>query len=1120
MKQQKNIDSDKLKLNDEIVNFNWLNRFHNELNELLSDKNFKNFTHQKYFSLFCSSDTNSVNEGGKGKYIYDSFQAWNDNFFWVTNVYYDYSKKLYRIDRDKQTFSEFYRDDDNNWQRFKLIGKVFITRETKQKEHKEEKESEVGITEFFTTLIFSQKTKKNLLCIAIKKGEKYKLGFSKKRNGINPHFAEIDVIFPKKLIMQCIESVKNIIEKSRKRGEFGKTEKREIVLRLKDCLKEFQAKPDQNQKTIEKLNEFFHLGKPDHEGDEENINRFEEKGLLLQILVNIAFSPEGLKYIYFIPALCLEGFEAVGGIILATKKPIISEHISFLSRLVTSIYDDLSLLLLKQYADNVRTFGINSATASIMTRNFSHNIGSHILCKIKDKLNRLTESTKEQYKKRINAIQKLLGGGYQISGDNKNDYLRGVKHLITFLQERQDFIASITSDEDSPICSLNLKDHLFDFINIDWKTKRHGMPLTKSIFLEHIAESENIKRERLSFTFGKYNGKDGNTGNQSPNEDEQLLRKLDVAVPSGIMGRQAILSIIENFIRNSAKHSKTPKNGKLEINLYTPDLKFSNDNIELNEKHLNYDPYEYIKFSLSDNLGNYKDSSKIINIALHDNLIDKDGKFKPNYKGIKEMQISAAWLRKIHTYSIDSFKESYNDGPPVLSLAPDKSDNSQSVEYIFYLLRPKNILIIFNNEDEKKCFKTEELKKYGIDCFLKDELNGKKLRHFFCLFPKDLKDTEILPYRKQAYQLCSENCKIKINDATVLDFKVYNDSISIDHLSSLLDHFISDEFPHVLNSHKTIIGIGDGEAFNNVDSCGDENSLSNYDPPSLVIKRDTSGILDCIDHDKSNYLYILYLTHNDTRSQFLANLQKFLNNRDKIGFLEGISGGNSTNRIIRNSITLLKKNRFERLKLLEYSLCKVLIIDERIFDTLSSIPIDKVNGFNDNLHKQIEYIKKNNNSSIDPRDYEDNIFYYFLYGFKNIEIANMLVVDDEIAFFNLIGDKIFTINTTQKDITTYMSPPYDFLSIHQGLIDKIRDNSGLDIKGESDDNDSLEKIFKKDNKLWKQFIVHSGRSIPAQGDFFSYALFLQFASLEAALYDSKYTLADLFYSLTKSKRIY
>lgn len=203
--------------------------------------------------------------------------------------------------------------------------------------------------------------------------------------------------------------------------------------------------------------------------------------------------------------------------------------------------------------DLSKRHAMRSAIAAIMSRNGSHNIGSHVI-------NRVVEN------------MDLL---------NVQDH----KYFLRYLQQRMDFVAQISTD--FPRWSTS---HWFVMeIMKNFYSQKH--------LLNYIAESEGLKayeqngdkdtkEEKLQCiikSIKKYNCK---SSKEPPSYDESycefsdpeiidckykdgaqvLVCDLDIckadpngdikiAVPGGLVGFHALYTIIENFLRNSAKHN-------------------------------------------------------------------------------------------------------------------------------------------------------------------------------------------------------------------------------------------------------------------------------------------------------------------------------------------------------------------------------------------------------------------------------------------------------------------------------------------------------------------------------------------------------------------------------------
>ena len=112
--------------------------------------------------------------------------------------------------------------------------------------------------------------------------------------------------------------------------------------------------------------------------------------------------------------------------------------------IIKSIYiDDINKL--------VKTEAIKSAVAAIMSRNMSHNLGSHYLY--------YTKAHLESLASRVNS---------EISPD-----IRGAAKVLSYMQARMDYLATIISNDKYPYGPVNFKSQLYDELTIDDFSKRH-----------------------------------------------------------------------------------------------------------------------------------------------------------------------------------------------------------------------------------------------------------------------------------------------------------------------------------------------------------------------------------------------------------------------------------------------------------------------------------------------------------------------------------------------------------------------------------------------------------------------------------------------------------------------
>lgn len=187
----------------------------------------------------------------------------------------------------------------------------------------------------------------------------------------------------------------------------------------------------------------------------------------------------------------------------SSLSPIRLRHITYLLALITGENYNF-----ENGKEIVKEQSSKAAMAAIETRNLSHNLGSHVLSYL------------------IQNIKEWMGDEYSI-----------VK-LSQYLQHRMDFLAEVTTG--GPVWEMSMdfeEDILKEFIH-------------QEIILKYICHSEGIQLAPGSFDYG---------GERIDNSCKR------VSIPNGVIGKQGFYSLLENFLRNAAKHYKNDKEQELKI---------------------------------------------------------------------------------------------------------------------------------------------------------------------------------------------------------------------------------------------------------------------------------------------------------------------------------------------------------------------------------------------------------------------------------------------------------------------------------------------------------------------------------------------------------------------------
>ena len=298
---------------------------------------------------------------------------------------------------------------------------------------------------------------------------------------------------------------------------------------------------------------------------------------------------------------------------------------------------------------------VRTAAAAIMGRNMSHNIGSHVLARYSTKIGKDLDKTP----------------------DGKTDH-RG--DFLAYLQRRMDFLAEVaTSDQAFWSESLSLREQI-GRLNYNEQKKRFGP--NNPIILSYITGKSRIDGESLiaSVEWGSprvHCNSSPRVADQGPQHDYWI------ACPGGEVGIHALFVILENIIRNSARHGSSAGVADEAVRIFVDvedegdpkllKLEIIDPRAELNEKD---EPRAADEHPLL----------KKINGILEETLLDPDGAPNPHNWGVREMQICAHYLRGLSFFDL----EMRQGVSPVLKAGfhPLGGDR-HCLKYILYVQRPK-----------------------------------------------------------------------------------------------------------------------------------------------------------------------------------------------------------------------------------------------------------------------------------------------------------------------------------------------------------------------------------------------------------------------------------------------
>ena len=767
---------------------------------------------------------------------------------------------------------------------------------------------------------------------------------------------------------------------------------------------------------------------------------------------------------------------------------------------------------------------IKSAVAAIMSRNMSHNLGSHYLYYTKIHLERLAGTISSEYSPDV----------------------RGAAKVLAYMQARMDYLATIISNDKYPYGPVNFKSQIYDELTIDDFSKRHfeiglndkGKEMSHSritnFLLSNLILSEDFTRpgilddnakvhvdllklqvklqEKPNGAYKLFTGtnrknslggaKKGRATITSEAAIKNAISALNIALPGGTMSCHAFFNVVENFIRNSAKYSREDFERTADNKVLTITIAIRPDADSLTQDG-GYRYYDFIVYDNKKNATFFKKERDVGKgeISLYESMIqrlssikilDDDNSVEKENKGLKEMIFSAAWMRAYTFENDKTYADTITDiqnaesGVNKLKVIQDHCFELVAVEE-----KPDGDLIIYRG----------------------DEVRNRASR-----LPVNLGLLIRLPLFRKLEKIDSS---LKKEELIAKSLEVYSDMVEVDTITDDISRIYTrvyvnanDDISDPVESFKTILRerFREFEKFRLVFGTDEEPNPNTEDSESYTIK--------FAHHLKD---------HVQDQGETLEDQARF-------AYADSVSGGNYTKTMnelfdagLKEGISEEEKKEAEyfRLQIKESALTRITLIDER-------------------LHK--------NMVSHEKGDVELTL--------KNIRVMNYIEPDSISHILDLFTGNQF------NDINNYYTENPDFshfVSIHLGLIEKIinskaymsfvfspiendkviygeikEDESGLKKWVTTNHNEDVNEYSLDDNlntscidlgtedraKVLMYFLckemggnqthvtVHSGRgnySKELEGPLDSYP-FVSLSSIESAFNNSKMLLSQLFYN--------
>lgn len=387
----------------------------------------------------------------------------------------------------------------------------------------------------------------------------------------------------------------------------------------------------------------------------------------------------------------------------------------------------------RKEVERLRYAHTKSAIASIMSRNGSHNIGSHVLSALSHNVGTMPDD----------------------------------RVLYQYIQHRMDYIANVTAD----IPTWTQPTMLVGELMRGFYSQRH--------LLEHIAESEGLsawefQNPNLTETAAKNQHakirlllrRKDEKGTFVPvidydkaNGGVDLSRDVALAVPGGVVGNHAFYTILENVIRNAAKHGWSTKRPQ--------DREQSNLEVVIDFE----DKGGEVVFTVWDNQSNddavkEKSGKSLVERQterVSQKFIADDGRLRRENWGMAEIKISAGYLM---SRGIDEIGGLVKGATPIVTPCPVKDEDENGcvhrLGYRFSIRKPTDVVFVVGDSqralwDMLGESRLNSLARQGIEFVewdkVADDQNQFAARHVVLpRFGNEERVHGILPFRVLAWQ--------------------------------------------------------------------------------------------------------------------------------------------------------------------------------------------------------------------------------------------------------------------------------------------------------------------------------------------------------------------------------
>ena len=397
-----------------------------------------------------------------------------------------------------------------------------------------------------------------------------------------------------------------------------------------------------------------------------------------------------------------------------TIKRLLEDFLSdFSAEKMEEVFGKKNELLLKQATE--------SSVSKLFVRNMTHNIVSHVLVHLQKKEN-LSEQGLNALIQKKNAYTNnvfLLPWEKEHRKIDSEDRENQMATIFNYISNRCYYLNEASYGIANTMGVKRIYNDIFRELD------------TNRILLNTISGIDDFK---YTLRFVDENDRDLEASND-----------ISVMLPGDTLGQQAFYNIIENIIRNEAKHGV--KNDEM-VNFIVRISNSKNKNIENINKYLKIEIYSDPSIDIEE----LKELLDKIKGKIDTLAFDKNYNLRSHSLGLLEMKVSAAFLRQIDLAYIDKIEWAN-------ILIPIKV-KEKHLGYEFYVRKPEKYVFVFKEDNFLEEKNIEYLENYGIS-FLKVEE-----------FKKSIEKSQVYSHE---FIFLQEGAQDKLGELGECFYKTHND---------------------------------------------------------------------------------------------------------------------------------------------------------------------------------------------------------------------------------------------------------------------------------------------------------------------------------------------------------